>query len=262
MKIVLITDIEGVSGTVWGGYSLPSSGELKFYTKIMTAEINTVVRTLIEEGVDDIYLYEAHTFEEGVLPEIVRKGNDYKEIENADALFFIGQHGPASDSKAVLAHTMNSKCNYKLILNGMLCGELSYVAAIAGVYNVPVVFVSGDWQTYEEAKNNLPPLEFVCDEWGQSNHSAICRPFKSIEKELREKTKKALKIIPETEVFNIGEIELKVEHRYAGMSHKASQYSFIKQEGNFIVINAPDMVQADNLRKQVILARDFWCINK
>ncbi len=141
MKIAMITDIEGVSGSNWGGFGMPQSGELPYYTRIMTAEINTVVRTLLDEGADKICVYEAHTFEPGVLPDDTRIeiGRDYRAFEDSDALFVVGQHGPAGDPKSVLAHTMNSVCNYKVTLNGMNCGELTYCAAVAGAMGIPTV---------------------------------------------------------------------------------------------------------------------------
>ena len=59
MRICIILDIEGVTGTVWGAYGLAARGELPYFTRVMTEELNVVVRTLQAEGVDDIVIYEA-----------------------------------------------------------------------------------------------------------------------------------------------------------------------------------------------------------
>ena len=263
MRIYIVTDIEGVSGAVWGGFGLPASGEVPFNTEVMTAEINTVVRALMDEGIHDICLHEAHAFQPGVLPPevAITHGGGGLQDGKFDALFFIGQHGPAGDPQAVIAHSFNSACNYKMTLNGLWTGELTYMAAVAGALGTPTVFAAGDHQTLLEARRNLPaPIEFVRDEYGLSNHSAICRPFRAIERDLKEKTRRALDRIGRTPPFDLGRIEMRITHRYHGMSEKARRFPFVKWQDNSLVIEARDMLEADRLRRQVILARDFWSL--
>lgn len=261
MRIYIITDIEGVSGAVWGGFGLPTSGEVPFNTEVMTAEINTVVRTLMAEGIRDITLHEAHKFQPGVLPESVKIVHGAMMTEKYDALFFVGQHGPAGDPQSVIAHSFNSACNYKMTLNGLWTGELTYMAAVAGALGTPTVFASGDHQVLLEARRNLrAPIEFVRDEYGLSNHSAICRPFRAIERELKTKTRRALDRIAKTPPFDLGRIEMRIAHRYHGMSEKARRFPFVRWEGNALAIQAADMLEADRLRRQIILARDFWSL--
>jgi len=259
MKISIILDIEGVSGAVWGAYGLPESGELPFNTEMMTAELNTVVRTLHEEGVDDVVVYEAHKVQPGVLPSYADVTRRPGYLEGADALFFVGQHGPANDRRAVLAHTRSSKTIHRMTLNGMPCGELTFSAAEAGAMGIPTVFASGERRTQREAERNLPPLQFVCDEVGLSNHSALCRPFSSIENELRVKTRNALKNIPRTKPFNIGRTVVKIEYQYPGMAEKIAQFSFARRQGNAVVIEAKDAREAARLFMAQVVGRDFWC---
>ena len=259
MKISIILDIEGVSGAVWSGYGLPPSGELPFNTEVMTAELNTVVRTLHDEGVDDIVVYEAHKVQPGVLPSYVTVARRPGYLDGSDALFFVGQHGPANDRRAARGHTRSSKTIFRMTLNGMPCGELTFSAAEAGSMAIPTVFASGDRQTQREAQRNLPPLEFVRDEQGLSNHSAICRPFSSIEKELRLKTRRALENISRTKPFNIGRTVMRIEYAYPGMAEKIAQFSFARRQGNAVVIEAKDAREAADLFMTQVVGRDFWC---
>ncbi len=186
MRIYIVTDIEGVSGAVWGGFGLPASGEVPFNTEVMTAEINTVVRTLMDAGIRDITLHEAHKFQPGVLPDGVKIIHGAMMTEKYDALFFVGQHGPAGDPKSVIAHSFNSACNYKMTLNGLWTGELTYMAAVAlGTPRFSPRATTGCcWKPVATCPR---PWEFVRDEYGLSNHSAICRPFRAIERELKER---------------------------------------------------------------------------
>lgn len=259
MNITIILDIEGVSGAVWGGYGLPESGEVGYNTEVMTAELDVVVRTLQDEGVDDINVYEAHKVQPGILPSTVNVTRRKGYLEDSDALFFVGQHGMANDRRAVLAHTRSSKTIHRMTLNGMPCGELTFSAAEAGSMGIPTVFASGERRTQREAERNLPPLEFVCDEIGLSNHSAICRPFRSLEKELREKTRRALGNIPHTKPFDVGKTVLKIEFHYPGMAEKIAQFSFVKRRGNQVIIEARDAREAADLFMTQVVGRDFWC---
>ncbi len=259
MKISLITDIEGVTGAVWNGYALPPSGEDPFYQEVMTAEINTVVRALLAEGVDDIFLYEAHPFRPGVLPDKVRVGRGFEGLPGSDALFFVGQHGAAGVWEAVIAHTMNSHLIYAARLNGRVCGELTMAAALAGARGIPTVFVSGERQTGLEAARNLPgPIEFVCDEIGLANHAAICRPYRDLERELADKARRALRHIGRTPAFDPGPVTFELKMRYQGISEKLLRLPFTRRRGDWVVIEAPSMIEMYRFYNVVIAARDFW----
>jgi D-amino peptidase len=258
MKIAIISDIEGVTGSVWGGYGQPQSGELPYYTEVMTAEIDTVVRTLHAEGADEIVVFEAHKMQPGVLPRYARLCRDYKSMRGSDALFFIGQHGMAGDARAVQAHTMNSLAVSRVRLNGMPAGELTLQAAMAGAMGFPTVFVSGDEQTGREARRNLPPLEFVRDERGYGNHAAICRPFASLRKELAAKTRLALKRIGRTKPFDIGKVTLEFIYRYDGVGGKLENFPFFERKGHRHILRAPDMATAMQYYRLHLMGRDPW----
>jgi len=259
VKISIITDIEGVTGSVWGGYALPKSGELPYFTECMTAEIDAVVRTLQSEGVRNIDIYEAHTLQPGVLPKNVHIRRSMDSLKGSDALFFVGQHGAAGVWNAVLAHTMNSHSIYAMRMNKMLCGELTLGAAHAGALGIPTVFVSGEYQTGREAKRNLPPpFEFVCDEIGFSNHSAICRPFAALRGELVEKTKRALTHIGKTKPFDVGAVRLAIKMRYQGISAALLRLPFVRREGDWLIIETENAVEAWNAYLLIVIARDFW----
>ncbi|MCX6991781.1 MAG: M55 family metallopeptidase [Kiritimatiellaeota bacterium] len=247
MKISIITDIEGVSGSVWGGYGLPLSGELPYYTEMMTAEIAVIIRTLQKEGVDDIFLYEAHTLQPGILPKNITIAKHFDLILDSDAVFFTGTHGPANVRKAVLAHTMNSTMVYQQKLNGLLTGELTLCAAYAGALGIPTVFVAGEKQVEIEGRQNLPePVEYVVDEIGYSNHSAICRPFTDLKKELEEKTRAALSHIGKTKPFDLGKITWKTKFR-RDYGRRTERPPFRTYEDDWEVIRADNMIEAWNI---------------
>jgi len=136
-------------------------------------------------------------------------------------------------------------------------------AAYAGALGIPTVFVSGERQTGLEAAHNLPrPLEFVCDEIGLSNHAAICRPFKSLEKELAEKTRRALGHIGKTRPFNVGPVTFKLKMRYQGISEKIASLPFVRREGDWLVVQARNAIESFHAYLLIIIARDFWDVKQ
>ena len=67
-----------------------------------------------------------------------------------DAVVLVGAHARAGTPNGILSHTISSVAWYNASINGVLVGESGIIAAIAGVWNVPVVFVSGDTATCAE----------------------------------------------------------------------------------------------------------------
>jgi D-amino peptidase len=74
--------------------------------------------------------------------------------ETFDAVMFIGYHAKAGTEDGVLAHTSSGNV-IDLSVNGVSLPEGGYNALIAGLYDVPVVFVAGDNWICDQLKNLL-----------------------------------------------------------------------------------------------------------
>ena len=72
--------------------------------------------------------------------------------EGCDAVLFVGAHAMAGTPDGILCHTVSSQAWYNARINDTLVGESGIVAAIAGDFGVPCVFVSGDKATCAEAR--------------------------------------------------------------------------------------------------------------
>jgi len=62
----------------------------------------------------------------------------------------VGAHAMAGTPDGVLCHTVSSEAWYNATINGILVGESGILAAIAGCWDVPAIFVSGDEATCRE----------------------------------------------------------------------------------------------------------------
>ena len=76
------------------------------------------------------------------------------------AVVFIGYHAKAGTPNAILEHTSNGNV-VDFSINGVSLPEGGYNALVAGLYDVPVVFVAGDKALVDQARALLGPVEAV-----------------------------------------------------------------------------------------------------
>jgi D-amino peptidase len=76
------------------------------------------------------------------------------------AVIFIGYHAKAGTPNAILEHTSNGNV-VDISINGVSLPEGGYNALVAGLYDVPVVFASGDRALVEQLRGLLGPIDGV-----------------------------------------------------------------------------------------------------
>ncbi|NLV73328.1 MAG: M55 family metallopeptidase [Chloroflexi bacterium] len=168
MRIFIITDIEGTSGVWrWEQGDRNSPWYLQA-VRLATAELLACLDGIREVAADaHICIWDAHgsgsiDFEQVPsgcellnavsvpLPELFGEG--------WDALFFVGQHSKAGTARGVLAHTYSSSTIERFAINGLEMGEFGCRAALAGSYDIPTAFISGDEAAVAEARALVPNI--------------------------------------------------------------------------------------------------------
>ncbi|MDQ2904742.1 MAG: M55 family metallopeptidase [Ktedonobacteraceae bacterium] len=166
MRVVIFCDMEGIAcietwEQVTGGTALYEECR-----KLYTDEVNAAVRGARAAGASDIIVVDCHgaggaySFK-SFLPERLESGAQYvfgypwaRYIQafeqGCDAILFVGAHAMAGTPDGVLCHTVSSEAWYNASINDTLVGESGILAAIAGCWDVPAVFVSGDVATCRE----------------------------------------------------------------------------------------------------------------
>lgn len=76
------------------------------------------------------------------------------------AVIFIGYHASAGTPNAILEHTSNGNV-IDFAINGVSLPEGGYNALVAGLYGVPVVFVSGDQAIVDQLGALMPHMQGV-----------------------------------------------------------------------------------------------------
>ncbi len=171
MHVVIFCDMEGVSciehwDQVSGGKALYEECR-----KLYTDEMNAAVRGARAAGASKIEVVDCHgaggaySFK-SFLPDRLEAGAQYifgypwaRYItpfeQGCDAILFVGAHAMAGTPDGVLCHTVSSEAWHNAWINDTLVGESGILAAIAGCWDVPAVFVSGDEATCREVSTLL-----------------------------------------------------------------------------------------------------------
>ncbi len=204
MKILISADLEGVNGVAHPDQIYPDG---KYYKETLVRwakELNAIVEGLNEAGVKNIVINDSHNHSRNLDSSFVPKAKivtgwqrPYSMVSGVekdfDACFFTGYHGMAN-SKSTLSHTYRPRIIKEVRLNKKPVGETGLNAALAGVFNVPVVFISGDRETCAEAKNLLGKQLFTVEtKKSLSRYSAMSYPFEEVLENLRFTSIKTIK---------------------------------------------------------------------
>lgn len=164
LKVFISADMEGIAGVISGRECSSSGRDYNYFREIMTLETNAAIEGALKAGASEIVVRDGHGAKTNILPDLLHKkakllrgvttrpenmmlGID----ETFDAVLFIGYHAKAGTKEGVLAHTSSGNV-IDLSINGVSLPEAGYNALIAGLHDVPVVFIAGDNWICQQAK--------------------------------------------------------------------------------------------------------------
>lgn len=167
MTVLIMADLEGISGVYTREQVLPSQSRFNEGRKFLTKDINVCAAALKAAGVDKVYVRDCHGGSYALLWDEVSEDVDlvisgllrderFPFIDEIDAVILFGYHAMAGTAKGLLEHTFSSMSVQNYYLNGEQVGEIAFDAAILGEYETPVIMVSGDTNVCKEAKEFLP----------------------------------------------------------------------------------------------------------
>ncbi|PTX50345.1 D-aminopeptidase DppA [Melghirimyces profundicolus] len=203
MKLFISADMEGISGIHDASHILPHSGRnYEYGRRLMTRDVNTVVKAALDFGVKEIVVADGHEDGNNLLleslhpkvrliggfprPDFMMHGLD----ESFDAAFYVGYHTRHGVS-GILSHTISPVIK-NLSLNGRPVGEFGLNSAFAGILGVPSCLVTGDDRMAEEARSWVPPAKTAVVKKAVSRTAAECCSLTECEERLRQGTMEAL----------------------------------------------------------------------
>ena len=173
MKLFLSTDFEGTSGIVAWEQIIEGSAEYEQGRRLLTDEVNAVISGALEAGATEFVVNDSHHHMRNLHPQdllgqatlITGRHKPLYMMEGLDAGFdgicFVSYHGSIGAERAVLSHTYNPGAIWEVRINGDVVGESAINALVAAHYDVPIIFISGDEVTMQEAQNIAPNAEKV-----------------------------------------------------------------------------------------------------
>lgn len=170
----IFTDLEGVAGVDdWDPRHRDDAAQARGVAerlemqRLLTGEVNAAAEGLLQAGVDEILVNDAHGAGRTILVEELisgvrivrgtgRPGWVLGMTPRFDALLQVGMHAMAGTPAACLAHTQSRGYIYRI--NGREFGEMEQAALLAGELGIPWIFTSGDAHACREAEGWVPGM--------------------------------------------------------------------------------------------------------
>ncbi len=204
LKVYISVDMEGISGVFARDETFKKEGELySLACKRMAEDVNAAIEGALSVGARKIYVKDAHWNAYNIRPEdlkeeafLVRGWGPMMSMidgieEGFDALLLIGYHSKAGTDEGILSHTYTGVIE-ELKVNGTVLGETGINALLAGHFNTPVVFISGDESVVKEAKKLLGDIEAVAVKSGWTRTAGKGLAPKLAQRKIKEGVERAL----------------------------------------------------------------------
>src|SRR5690625_1100330 len=225
MKIFISADIEGISGVATIQQLLTQS-EYERIRRMMTEEVNAAIRGAFNGGAKEVVVADGHGNMSNIIIEeldsrarLVTGSNrvmcQLEGLDNTyDGIVFVGHHGRESGSDAVLSHSLAGICVKEFNINGTVVGETEMNAMVAGHFQVPPLFISGDDLYVEEVKKILPSVESVVVKYARNRLAAEMLHSSVTQKLIEEKVEKAVNNIKSFQPIKVdGPINFEIEFK-------------------------------------------------
>lgn len=187
MRILISADMEGATGVTWTDDVVPGTEQWQRFRRLLTADVNATIAGLYAGGATDVLVNEAHSSQRNILledldPRARMLTGRHKPLSmmqgidsGVDGVVFLGYHAGAGCA-GVLAHTYLENQITGVWLDGVLASEGRLNAALAAEYGVPVLLVTGDDKTCQDAADYAPEAKLVAVKECVSRYAAICTP--------------------------------------------------------------------------------------
>ncbi|RPJ85994.1 MAG: hypothetical protein EHM18_08510 [Acidobacteria bacterium] len=217
--IFIITDAEGVAGICRQDQVEPQNPELR---QLLTGEVNAAVEGFLAGGADEVIVWDGHDgsqtlslttldsrakLVQGGLPAGMTLERGYA------AIAFVGQHSLAGVQAGIMAHSYSSLGIQNMRLNGKPVGEIETRAALAGWYNIPVIFLSGDQAAARELLQIVPEAETAVVKEGLGRHTCLSLPAKAARDLIRDDAARAMQKLNQIRPYRIdGPVTIEYEY--------------------------------------------------
>ncbi|MEU7240147.1 M55 family metallopeptidase [Streptomyces sparsogenes] len=228
MKILISADMEGATGVTWPADVLPGTPQWERCRRLFTSDVSAAVAGFFDGGADEVLINEAHWTMRNLLLEelderavmLTGKHKSLSMVEgvqhgDVDGIAFVGYHTGAG-TEGVLAHTYLANSVTGVWVDGVPASEGRLNSLVVAEYGVPVVLVTGDDRTCEDAKGYAPEARSVAVKDYVSRYAAVCRTPARTAADIRAAAREAVPLAVRHEPAQAGpftvELEFDAEH--------------------------------------------------
>jgi D-amino peptidase len=179
MRVYISVDMEGVAGIVHGDQTRRGTDEFHTACELMTLEANAAALGAFDAGATEVLINDSHGDMRNLVldqldPRVQVLTGSLKPYSMAEGLtgrdrfdlaLFVGYHGGAGTTNAILDHTYRGVVVYEVRINGRVMNEASLNALVAGTAGTPVALVTGDASTCAQCRELLGEIETVEVKW-------------------------------------------------------------------------------------------------
>jgi D-amino peptidase len=250
-KYMISVDIEGISGVATTAFSTIDARCYKQAIRLMCLNTNSVIDGILKaDGDAQIIVRDAHGEATNLIFENLHPkasliqgwGNFFNMVQGIDnsfsGVFLVGYHAGGQNNCGVLSHTLTRNLNWIRIDNNIF-NEAGWAGILAGFYDVPIAFLSGDDQAALEAKEQFENIETVQVKQSISRDCSLSYPLKNVAKELEDTACKAAHNILEKKVFPLKikapfEVELKFFNNGYFKSRYQNLFEILSFDKNYL----------------------------
>ena len=261
MKILIASDMEGITGVVNWDQVTPGHAEYVRFRKLMTEDVNAAARGAFEAGADEVLAVDGHHNGSNLLvedldarvrlisgspaPLSMLQGID----ETVDGVFFVGYHARAGTQNAILDHTW-SDAVANLWINNILTGEYGLNAAVAGHFGVPVILMTGDQTACAQALDLLGDLETAVVKQALGRYAAECLSPQLAQEAIFEAAVRAVSRLeqgdsPEPFVVDVP-VQIRIDFTTSDQAERAALIPGTRRDGTRLTFKADEMLTAYN----------------
>ena len=216
--VFLITDAEGVAGVCRQDQTEPKDTEMR---QLLTGEINAAVDGFFDGGADEVIVWDGHDGSQtlsaltihprarlliGKLPATMTFERHYT------ALAFVGQHARANRKGGIMAHSYSSLGIQTMLMNGKPVGEIETNAAVAGAFDMPVIFLSGDQAAADDLHAIVPNAELAVVKEGFANYVCLTLSAPAARVLIRERAKASMQKLSTIKPYKVeGPVTIQIE---------------------------------------------------
>ena len=208
-SVFLITDAEGVGGVCRQDQTEPKDSEMR---QLLTGEINAAVEGFLAGGADEVVVWDGHDGSQTLSTLTIHpKAKLLMGAVSASMLMerrwtavaYVGQHSKANVKGGIMAHSYSSLGIQVMKLNGKPVGEIDMIAALAGQFGTPTIFLSGDKAAADELHEIVPQAEVAVVKEGLGRYTCISLSAQSAREIIREGAKKSMALIGKVEPYRV-----------------------------------------------------------